>query len=222
MKQTDTGYFKFQKTLTDDDILIYAKNIGELRKKIDEAEAAKNTLKNLQREMSDLTKILEKREISQFYNATYSFHDPIENFVTITPPPHAKEYEPIIREMTPFEIEKYCQHTLEFEEPEEDEETDQEEGANNEEDDGLYIDNYRNQVFYVRPKNDKSSLVTYYHDKNKAERFIELYKIHRDAEKVREIIHNEQEHLLNSTGNYDMIENEDGSVSARIKEESKK
>ena len=302
MKQTTTGYVNFKKVLTNNDILTYAKNIGELRKKIDEAEAAKNTLKTLQKEMSEITKILEKGEISDLYRATYSFHDPKENFVTITPPSFASVYDPIIREMTPEEKEKYCQHTLEFEESEEEtpEETMEKKGINDpkegyvpdyidggkryyimptknrsfpwvlwlreyneegkilenkgvfwgttreeivlklqslmfssdetindeldeEEDDGLYIDNYHNQIFYVRPKNDKSKLLSYYHNKETAERFIELYKIHKDDAKVREIILNKSiqpEHLLNSTGDYDMIENEDGSVSARTKEES--
>lgn len=225
MKQTKTEFIKFTKVLTNDDILTYAKNIGEIRKKIDEAEAAKNKLRGLNYEMEQITKILEQGEISEHCRATFSFHDPEENMVTITPPSMVTRFEPIIREMTFEEKEKYCQHTLEFEEPEEDEETDQEEEANDDDDDGLYIDNYRNQVFYVRPKNDKSKLLSYYHSKEQAERFIELYKIHKDDAKVREIILNESkqpEHLLNSTGDYDMIENEDGSVSARIKEESDK
>jgi len=119
MKITETRMDKFHKKLTNEDILAYAKNIGELRKKINEAEYAKNNLKNLYREMSEITGILEKGEVSMYLNATFTYHCPEENLVTITPPEHITDFPAIVRPMTEIEIERHCQHTLEFGEPEE-------------------------------------------------------------------------------------------------------
>lgn len=118
MKITETRMDKFHKKLTDEDILAYAKNIGELKKKINEAEYAKKNLKNLYREMSEITGILEKGEVSRYMAATFTYHYPEENLVTITPE-HITDFPAVVRPMTEIEIERHCEHTIEFEEPEE-------------------------------------------------------------------------------------------------------
>lgn len=118
MKITETRMDKFHKKLTDEDILAYAKNIGELKKKINEAEYAKKNLKNLYREMSEITGILEKGEVSRYMAATFTYHYPEENLVTITPE-HITDFPAVVRPMTEIEIERHCEHVLEFEEPEE-------------------------------------------------------------------------------------------------------
>lgn len=104
-------------------------------------------------------------------------------------------------------------------------ETDQVEG------DGLYII-HTGYSWEVRDKNDpQKGLMAYYPEREKAEIFVELYRKDNNLANVlsmvRKIYHQRhkeeqpQENLLNSTENYDVIENVDGSINARMKNEKK-
>lgn len=125
MNNTAEQWFDYEKVLTETDILEIAKKIGETRKKIDEIEEARKTLKNLQQEKLTLERQLEQGKATGHFNGIHSYHDPEEGLVTICPNPKVdwrpNSFTPFTREMTQAEKEKYCQHTIDFKEPEEEE-----------------------------------------------------------------------------------------------------
>lgn len=125
MNNTTEQWFDYEKVLTETDILEIAKKIGETRKKIDEIEEARKTLKNLQQEKLTLERQLEQGKATGHFNGIHSYHDPEEGLVTISPNPkidwRPNSFTPFTREMTQAEKEKYCQHELEFDEEEENE-----------------------------------------------------------------------------------------------------
>lgn len=125
MNNTTEQWFDYEKVLTETDILEIAKKIGETRKKIDEIEEARKTLKNLQQEKLMLERQLEQGKATGHFNGIHSYHDPEEGLVTISPNPKVdwrpNSFTPFTREMTQAEKEKYCQHELEFDEEEENE-----------------------------------------------------------------------------------------------------
>lgn len=123
MNNTAEQWFDYEKVLTETDILEIAKKIGETRKKIDEIEEARKTLKNLQQEKLTLERQLEQGKATGHFNGIHSYHDPEEGLVTICPNPKVdwrpNSFTPFTREMTQAEKEKYCQRELEFDEEEE-------------------------------------------------------------------------------------------------------
>lgn len=123
MNNTTEQWFDYEKVLTETDILEIAKKIGETRKKIDEIEEARKTLKNLQQEKLTLERQLEQGKASGHFNGIHSYHDPEEGLVTISPNPkidwRPNSFTPFTREMTQAEKEKYCQLSMDFEEPKE-------------------------------------------------------------------------------------------------------
>jgi hypothetical protein len=125
MNNTAEQWFDYEKVLTETDILEIAKKIGETRKKIDEIEEARKTLKNLQHEKLTLERQLEQGKATGHFNGIHSYHDPEEGLVTISPNPkidwRPNSFTPFTREMTQYEKEKYCQHTIDFKEPEQEE-----------------------------------------------------------------------------------------------------
>lgn len=130
MNNTAEQWFDYEKVLTETDILEIAKKIGETRKKIDEIEEARKTLKNLQHEKLTLERQLEQGKATGHFNGIHSYHDPEEGLVTISPNPkidwRPNSFTPFTREMTQYEKEKYCQHTIDFKEPEQEEEVKEE------------------------------------------------------------------------------------------------
>jgi hypothetical protein len=125
MKNTNLDWFNYEKTLTECDILDIAKRIGEKRKEIDDIEAARKKLKELQGDIVSLSRQLEQGKITGNFHGEHTYHDPVENMVTIRPSGQVSwknnEFTPFTREMTQYEKEKYCQHTIDFKEPEEEE-----------------------------------------------------------------------------------------------------
>lgn len=122
MKTTDTHWFDYETILTESDILAIAKEIGEIRKKIDEIEEARKKLKDHQNKIVHLSRQLEQGKIKGNFYGKHSFHDPVENMVTISPDETVNwkynEFPVFTREMTQYEKEKYCQHTIDFKESE--------------------------------------------------------------------------------------------------------
>lgn len=214
MKIKKAHWFSYEKVITETDILEIAKKIGETRKKIDEIEEARKTLKKLQEEKLALERQLEQGKITGDFKGIHSYHDPEEGLVTISPDPQItwkpNSFATFTREMTPEEKEKYCQLTMEFEEEEyqewsidDDDEpteeelteyfpdetiTDEAEQTQPEEELRIDVDGGQYPIYLVRRKGDDHNAISYHGELESAKRFIELYPIHKDAEKVIEII----------------------------------
>jgi len=106
------NYFNYEKELTNEDIIRYAKIIAQASKEISEIEEAKKRLRELKETIERHSKYIQEGKIVSLYQGEFEWHKPVQNCVTISSP--TGRFPAFLRDMTPEEIKEHSQLEIPF------------------------------------------------------------------------------------------------------------
>ncbi|MBN8545806.1 MAG: hypothetical protein J0L60_06700 [Ignavibacteria bacterium] len=106
------NYFNYEKELTNEDIIRYAKIIAQASKEISEIEEAKKRLRDLKETIERHSKYIQEGKIVSLYQGEFEWHKPVQNCVTISSP--TGRFPAFLRDMTPEEIKEHSQLEIPF------------------------------------------------------------------------------------------------------------